>query len=130
MAWFLVDSYSPIGLPRSISSLGPEDQFFISVQPSPLIVSKHYLPPELARLGSKIRGRDGYVEKGWEVEGHRDVSLLLFLLRTHGHVATLRLSLRKIPHSVTPWQSAVLSLGFCPRSPSIHLLVRQVHGLP
>lgn len=106
---FLVDPYSPIGLPRSISPLGPEDQFFISVQPSPLIVSKHYLPQSLPDWVPGLGTGMGSWRMVGRLRATRGVSLLLFLLRTHGHVSP-----PKITHSVMSWRSVVLFLGFCP----------------
>lgn len=61
----------PIGLPRSVSSLGPEDRSFTSVQPSSLIASKHDLPQSLPGWVPRLGTENGYVESGWDIEGNK-----------------------------------------------------------
>lgn len=66
-----MDPCPPIGLPRSTSSMGPEDRLFISVQSSCLIVSQHYLSQSLAGWVPRLGTGSEYVEHGWEGEGNQ-----------------------------------------------------------
>lgn len=120
----LFDPYSPTGLPRSISSRGPEDQFFISVQPSSLMVSKHSLPQSLPGWVPRLGTGMGTWRMVGGLRATRGVSLLLFLLRTHGHF-----DCHFLKSLILSWRSVVLSLGFCPHSPFFHsFIIQQVYS--
>lgn len=99
---FSVGPCPPIGSPKSTFSLGPEDWFFVSLQPSSQIVSKHHLPQSLPGWVLRLGTGHGYVENCLEVEDNH--GCLIAAVSPEDIIAwsPWTLSLPKITHSVMP----------------------------